>query len=108
MSGPMAGVPDGRGGFLGSGTNAPMYTSQFLQGDSPDQDLERHERRLAAALDIDQASRILASPASPDSFSSHSTSRGTKRKWIDGQGARTVWKDSEWVKDGAFMRKFFQ
>lgn len=108
INGPVAGVSDGRGGFLGSGTNAPMYTSQFLQGDSPDQDLDRHERRLAAAFDIDQASRVLGSPAGPEAFPSHSIGRGTKRKWNDGQGARTVWKDSEWVKDGALMRKFFQ
>lgn len=106
MNGPMAGVSDGRGGFLGSGTNAPMYTSQFLQDDGPDQDLDRHERRLAAAFDIDQASRVLGSPASPEAFPSQRICRGTKRKWNDNQGARTVWKDSEWVKDGAFIRKF--
>lgn len=105
MRGPVAGVPDGRGGFLGSGTNAPMYTSQFLQGDSPDQDLDRHERRLAAAFDIDQTSRILGSPAGPEAFLSQSIARGTKRKWNDGQVARTVWKDSEWVKDGALIRE---
>lgn len=108
MNGPLAGVSDGRGGFLSSGTNAPMYTSQFLQGDSRDQDLDTHERRLAAAFDIDQTSRVLGPPASPEAFRSQSIGRGTKRKWNDGQGARTIWKDSAWVKDGALIRKFFQ
>lgn len=66
--GPPLGVPDGRGGLLGSGTNAPMYNSQFLDRDTPDRDLIRHERRLALALDIDQASRILGGSASPNPF----------------------------------------
>jgi len=105
MIGPVTGIPDGRGGFLSSGTNAPMYTSQFLEGDSPDQDLERHERRLAAALDIDQANKILGAPISPQFFRCEISSSGTKRKWIYDQGARTVWRDNEWVKDGAPLRK---
>lgn len=105
-TGPMAGVPDGRGGFLGSGTNAPMYTSQFLEGDGPDQDLERHERRLAAALDIDQANRILGLPMDHGSFRDGSPSHGTKRKWNHDLSSRTVWRDNEWVNDSAPIGKF--
>jgi hypothetical protein len=98
MIGPVTGIPDGRGGFLSSGTNAPMYTSQFLEGDSPDQDLERHERRLAAALDIDQANKILGAPISL-SFSD------VRSPVVVLSGGFTTkmrgLADNEWVKDGA-------
>src|SRR5579862_1362435 len=57
--GPIAGVQDGRGRLLGSGTNAPMYNSRFLEGDTPDQDLEKHEGRLALAFGFDQAEKVL-------------------------------------------------
>ena len=83
--GPIAAVPDGRGGLLGSGTNAPMFSSQFFKSESEDQMLKRFEGRVAAALDVDQSCRTLNSPQ---------TLQGnpcTKSK--------TVWKDSRWTSD---------
>ena len=42
-----------------SSSQAPVYWSNFLQGITPDEEIEAHETRLAAALDMDQAGRIL-------------------------------------------------
>ena len=63
QGGPRPGVYDGHGRPLASGTNGPMHTAHFIVRNSPNQDIQRHEDRLALALDIDQASRILV-PAS--------------------------------------------
>ena len=42
-----------------SSSQAPAYWSNFLQGIHPDEEIEAHEARLAAALDMDQVGRIL-------------------------------------------------
>lgn len=55
---PMA-IPDGTGGLLGSGTTAPMYTAKFLPPTTTTEEREKHESRLALALDIDPATRLL-------------------------------------------------
>ncbi|KAJ9623437.1 hypothetical protein H2203_005697 [Taxawa tesnikishii (nom. ined.)] len=66
-------IPDGRGGRVVSGTNAPMYTTAFFEHNEPSHGQEAYERRLALAFEIDQASRVLASSA-PDSPASSTTS----------------------------------
>ena len=102
---PIRSVSDGRGGFISGGTNAPMYTSQFFDNDTSDQDLERMEARLAAALEIDQTARILnisRFPASSRSFSARVI--GSKRKWPEME-RRTHWKHGEWVKDSTQSRE---
>lgn len=104
-SGPINGVPDGQGGLLGSGTNAPMYTSRFFESNTPDQDRGRLEGRLAAALNIDQASRIFNHSQSPD------RSRGTKIKIAGSPSGskhleqRTIWKDGQWIREESMSRK---
>ena len=87
---PVAGVPDGRGGLFGSGTTAPMYSSTFLNSETPRESQERYEGRLALALNIDCTSRILnlshsskknSGPGCETSHSKHNT----------------IWKDGGWV-----------
>lgn len=56
---PTTAIPDGRGALFGSGTNAPVHVAHFLDHDTPDQELYRHENRLALALELDLAERIL-------------------------------------------------
>ena len=58
-------VSDGRGGNITSGTNAPMFRSAFFdnQRNDVDDDLNMYGRRLATAIDVDQASRVLAQDA---------------------------------------------
>ncbi|KAF2762079.1 WD40 repeat-like protein [Pseudovirgaria hyperparasitica] len=70
----VVGISTGQGGLLGSGTNAPLYTSKFLQKADPESELETYERRLAAAFDIDQSCRILGATNASDALAS--TSRG--------------------------------
>ena len=104
-SGPINGVLDGQGGVLGSGTNAPMYTSRFFEVNTPDQDRGRLEGRLAAALNIDQANRIFNHSQSPD------RSRGTKIKNGGSPSRskhleqRTTWKDGQWIREESVSRK---
>lgn len=42
-----------------SGSTAPLHAANFLDEPTRDDKVNDHERRLALALDIDQASRIL-------------------------------------------------
>ena len=39
--------------------NAPLHIAHFLDHDTSDQDLTRHEGRLALALKVDPTTRIL-------------------------------------------------
>ena len=97
--GPITGVSDGRGGVLGSGTNAPMFSSRFFEQETSDQILERFEGRIAAALELDQTSRTLSISRSPERDRiGRSLNAGNKRK----QPAQTAWKDGQWLSDGDF------
>jgi len=98
-TGPVRSVSNGRGGFVSSGSNAPMYTTQFFNDDTLNQDLEVLEGRLAAALEIDQTRRILDISRAP--VQSRSVSKcaiGAKRKHLYVE-PRTRWKDGEWSLD---------
>jgi hypothetical protein len=96
--GPITAVPNGHGGYLGSGTNAPIYDADFLSEiiSGPSNQIDEHEARLALALDIDQASRILPHPSftSPDG-KIHSRSNKKRRC-----PAPIEWKDNAWKNDG--------
>ncbi|PYH96235.1 cell cycle regulatory protein [Aspergillus ellipticus CBS 707.79] len=71
-------TPNGFGGQLASGTTAPMFTAKFLPQVASTEERERHKSRVALALDIDPATRLLKncqlwptsglfpSPSSPD------------------------------------------
>lgn len=65
-------VESGTGETLASGTNAPMMTAAFLEDDTEDHRTKIHGARLALAMDIDQARRVLpvSPPTSPRSESS--------------------------------------
>lgn len=104
-TGPVQGLPNGRGGIIGSGTNAPMYTSRFLDGETPDQDLERLEGRLAAALDIDQTSRMLDIPFSPKLAGHASTGSSSSKRRYPFIDSRTRWEHGAWVQEGAPLRE---
>jgi hypothetical protein len=97
VSDTVIGVSTGRGGMLGSGTNAPLYTSTFLNRADPEAELEAYEHRLALALDTDQTCRVLQhSPSS----SGHQNERhsGTTPQ------AKYTWRDGVWIKDGVITR----
>lgn len=96
---PTAAVDNGRGGFLGSGTNAPMFNSDFFKTESPVQSHERFQGRLAAALNIDQTSRVLSfSPDPTESRATISASNATDTV------KNTVWKNGVWVNEESGSR----
>lgn len=89
-------TPDGHGGRVASGTNAPMYTSAFLNQNEPSDGQEMHERRLAAALDFDQANRVLAESSGVATLASPAASSSASASPISGSSSPTVWKDNHW------------
>jgi hypothetical protein len=91
-------VSTGRGRMLGSGTNAPLYKSAFLNRADPDAELEAYERRLAVALDIDQTDRILQHSSPLVSSSSPHSGPASQ--------AKHVWRDGAWIKDGVHSSLF--
>ncbi|KAL1969533.1 hypothetical protein VTN77DRAFT_8971 [Rasamsonia byssochlamydoides] len=86
------GIPDGIGGFSRSGTTAPMHVAKFFDKTSPPEQSKMHEARLALALDIDQARRMLSFwrlPTQPDFKFSPSSPRYE-------QCCPLTWKDNAW------------
>ena len=82
---PLTGVSDGHGGLLSSGSNAPMFTSHFIDRNTSDYYRQRHENRVALALDIDPTGRILA----------HIQDTTMPDRPSPGQ-SRIFWPDSPW------------
>ncbi|KAI9855050.1 MAG: hypothetical protein M1824_006424 [Vezdaea acicularis] len=101
-AGPPAGISNGQGGMLNSGTNAPMYNARFLEGKTSLEDLQKHEQRLAVAFEFDQTNKVLNFRSNQQAESSMNG-----RKWVPIKGAGlhkrtyepTVWRDSEWMKE---------
>lgn len=93
VSDTVVGVSNGRGGVLGSGTNAPLYTSMFLSRSDPEAELEAYERRLALAFDVDQADRVLNHTPDPSPTKSHNPGSSAKNQ------TRHVWRDNSWARD---------
>ncbi len=95
---PISGVPNGRGGLIGSGTNAPLYTTSFSAG--PKTDIEdRHEGRLAEALEIDRASRVLEF-REPSALKSATISKGNELQ-------KTLWSGTQWILGGPNKSIFY-
>jgi hypothetical protein len=90
----VAGVPNGRGGLLASGTNAPLYSSNFLTRRDSTAELDTHERRIAMALELDTASRVLrysTPPLTPDSGYASSPERTQPVTPL-----QRIWRDNQW------------
>ena len=89
-----AGVSNGRGGLIGSGTNAPLYTTSFsATRPKAQQQLEKHEGRLAEALNLDRVSRVLEFR---DLSSSPPKPLTPKGKLAELE-SKTAWNGTEWV-----------
>jgi hypothetical protein len=96
----VAGVSDGRGGVLGSGTNAPLFTSSFFDRADPEAELETYERRLALALEINQSDRVLQHLPMPEH-------RNCKQHTSRTPYPHHVWRDSAWTHDNIKPRLCF-
>ena len=96
---PVNAIPNGRGGLLGSGTNAPMFSSHFFERETPNESTERFEGRLATALDIDQTRRTLEIPQYLARKKRPSLSRGSTAPGRLSNSSRTRWEHGRWVND---------
>ena len=89
------GVPDGRGGYLGSGTNAPLYTTSFTSAKPrAKEETEQHESRLAQALDLDRVGRILEFRDAPYIRPHLPTTNSCQNSKPE---LKTSWEGTEWV-----------
>lgn len=91
---PPLGIPDGTGGLLGSGTTAPMYTAKFLPQTTTAEEREKHESRVALALDIDPATRLLGTSKLWPLLESRPSPSSPEYERL----SPFVWKDSAWKK----------
>lgn len=103
-SNPIEGIPNGRGGLLSSGSNAPMYTSNFFEEDKSQQDRDCLEGRLAVALNIDRTTRLLNIHQSLEFSHPEHSSVGRKGP-VPKQEPRTKWINGEWTRAGSSSRK---
>ena len=89
-------VNNGHGGLVQSGTNVPVYTTTYPTWTATkSQDIQKHRDRLASALDIDRANRVLGICNKPISTPGYS-SRPMRRKSF---GQRTRWIGHRWEKE---------
>ncbi|KAL5119000.1 hypothetical protein ACEQ8H_003129 [Pleosporales sp. CAS-2024a] len=77
---------------MGTGTNAPLYKSTFLNRADPEAELEAYEQRLALALDVDQTDRVLQHWPAPTAASKAIYNVVSTRNQHN-------WRDGAWVKD---------
>jgi meiosis-specific APC/C activator protein AMA1 len=79
---------------MGSGTNARLYTTSFSASKPKAQDeMEKHEGRLAEALELDRVARVFEFRDSPIP----SRTRQSNGKPTSAVECKTVWKGTEWV-----------
>lgn len=86
---PSMAIPDGQGRFLGSGTLSPMHIANYKSPGTREEQQQAHQSRLALALDIDQASRVLNCCHTP---SPASTPPSSPLQDI----SSPTWKNSAW------------
>lgn len=98
----MNAVEDGHGRMLASGTNAPLYTTSFSSRPKAQaEEKDRHENRLAEALELDRVGRVLEFRDSTI-LPSKASREYTKYKDHD---SKTVWDGTEWVAEASDKSK---
>ncbi|KAJ2899344.1 hypothetical protein MKZ38_003273 [Zalerion maritima] len=95
-------VNNGHGGLVQSGTNVPLYTASYptLKG-GHNNDNQKHRERLASALDIDRANRVLGMSNKPISSLGYTASpmrRGS-------MGKKTYWTGHKWERSASTPTK---
>ncbi|KAI4733517.1 WD40 repeat-like protein [Aureobasidium sp. EXF-12298] len=89
-------ISNGRGGHITSGTNAPMFRSDFSNRVHDNSEhLHIHGKRLSTAMGLDQANRVL-----DQGFGLLTPTRSPD---ADAAGGfmPTVWRNNEWTKPGS-------
>ncbi|EFR03897.1 meiosis-specific APC/C activator protein AMA1 [Nannizzia gypsea CBS 118893] len=87
---PCNAVSNGRGGLFGSGTVAPLHIADFLTNRSQAQDDLAYESRLAFAINVDQAARVLNSTPQKPLQEKFIPSFNSPIRWSNG-----VWKTDD-------------
>lgn len=91
--GPMA-IDGGRGQYISSGTNAPLYTMPLTTSRPRSEDFqEKHEGRLAQALDIDRVQRVL----DHDRYYTYPHCRRKNKSRPRLSTSKTIWTGTEWI-----------
>jgi meiosis-specific APC/C activator protein AMA1 len=93
-------ISNGRGGHITSGTNAPMFRSDFSNRVHDDSEhLHIHGKRLSTAMGLDQANRVL-----DQGFGLLTPTRSPD---VDAAGSfmPTVWRNNEWTRPGSPPRE---
>jgi hypothetical protein len=86
-----AAVNNGRGQLVRSGTNARLFRTTFPTAKPrSEEELEKHQARLAAALGLDRSGRVL-----DVSLSIHHDGNSKRPGYVP-----TRWNGTEWVNDG--------
>lgn len=85
-------INNGRGQLVRSGTNARLFRTSFRASNTkPEEDSQKHEARLAAALGLDRTQRTLNTKI-PSKIAIHYPKLST-------QVVPTQWNGAEWVKN---------
>lgn len=100
-------IDDGHGRLIRSGTNARFYTGRFPPAqDSSQEEFEKHQGRLATALNIDQASRVLGFDHGAPPCAVRQQKR---RRFFSSSPEKTTWNGTEWqnhkLSEGTSKRK---
>jgi hypothetical protein len=90
-------VNNGRGSLVRSGTNARLFTISFSDvKPRTEYDLDKHEARIASALDLNRVQRVLeCTVLSPSSGRNHPTETAT---WARKQ-RKTFWNGNQWIRE---------
>lgn len=103
LGGPYAQVSGAYDGVLGSGVTAPMYVPKFMMKElSVTDDRDQHESRVALALNIDRAARLLGTCAPSSAL--HSARWSSCRNYE--RPCPFPWRDTAWKKDERTPGKF--
>ena len=105
-NGPVRAVSDGRGGFISSGSNAPMFSAQFFRNSNNVDDAESLGNRVAMALDIDRVSRTLnISRRTRQARSASTGSIGLSQlDYLRTTGQKANWINGEWTRPPEFCK----
>jgi meiosis-specific APC/C activator protein AMA1 len=86
-------VNNGRGQFVRSGTNARLFRTSFPTAKpKAEEELEKHEARLAEALGLDRTQRILETKV---------LRYRSENSRIKLRNTRTKWNGTTWVNEGS-------
>ena len=104
----MGAVNNGNGSLTQTRTATPFYSSAFLDNFvDRSSDVDKHRGRMAAALDFDQASRLLQCNIDEGFFKLQSTKvfpvpveNSKSKQRLQPKTAKTTWDGISWVKEG--------